>query len=171
MDLEVVLSPEGKVQGCRMLEAWGSKTMGPLGCAVMVGTPWSGARDGENRPVFGITRFPLVLQAASGSAIVPRGWTISPDVELEVSALPKSKEPLAMTAGVLVSADGEAIGCDPQWPDKEERKFGERVAAYGKLACEAAMTLKNQKMAGPDGAPITYVRAARIRFLPAAAAK
>ena len=159
--LELVISPEGKIVQCRMLETHGDEQFAQRLCRLQNPRSWAAATDEHNAPAFGVVRNlsrMFVPETPEGDKIAKLAPL--PDLELSVSALPASVQSrLDAKVSLWVDATGSVTQCEPR-PEQIV------PSVYLKLACEQARSLIRLGGVLLEGKPIPgFAIEQTIRFV------
>lgn len=159
--IELVVAPQGKVVQCRILQTYGDESFARKFCRYVNVRYWASARDGNEAPVYGVVKT-LLRMTLPGT---PQGdeladLTQGPDLELDVSELPKAaNEALDVKVSLWVDASGSATQCEPR-PEQNV------PAVYLKLACEQARSLIKFDSVTIQGKPLPgFAIEQKIRFV------
>ena len=154
--VEIVVDPQGKMQSCVILKAWGSVEAARMLCEFEGSGGWVPARDKDGQPAWSVIR--QILQFGARGVLDREAEKLAkaPDLEIFVERLPSpGARPLNVKIAMQVDASGQVVACEPFRTESN-------LIAYARAACVKA---SNGLVPAPQSKFDSYVIAYRVRFL------
>lgn len=134
--IELLITPQGKIDSCRVLSVMGDDKFGRTFCQLTRSQRWQAAKDVQGLPIYGVVRS-LIRMFVPSTLIGDQVRALSqvPDLDLTVIKLPSSSiNYFDAKVSVLVDGTGAAQACQPSAAALTQPSFA-------KIACEQARTL------------------------------
>ncbi len=158
--LEFVVSPDGKIENCRVLSFVGNEALTKAMCRLERQSSWRVARDGDGNPAYGVVRtlFKMTIPGTVDGDRITRMSQAS-DVELTVQRLPAGiSSPFDVKVELKVDQSGAVQICQPN-------SDAVIPSALAKIACDQAMGLKMGPVSGRSGPLPGFIIEQKVRFV------
>jgi len=164
VDFSLLVSPEGKVARCDIIESSGLPDFDRQTCVALTNrAKFKPATDEQGQAVHNIYNgiISMGLKRHGGAPSGRRPSLRAADIELQVQRLPNGA--LEESVGIVTKVDptGHVILCEPASPEQSSARLTEIACAQAQASYAAIQT-------DGDGKPVTMIRSLRVTFKVAA---